>query len=300
MLSYSPSFCHAENLLLATLVQNLNDLLTSLELPITIKTPFDLTPSLLLAILESILRYRLPLSNATRQSENFAAKVEAMKIFLGVLEDDVLQTDIGLSEIDPRRLATGEWDEVVFVGAALCWLGHRREHMDNAYTSQAGHPDNSFSSKCSRTSTSHDTGLSQYNASETTVEDDRDSESPVVNTCSHQVQRCIHEFDVSSFSFDTQFSETELCDCSFDLDGGSKLDHASHNDSPDRPSVRYQGLIRPVEDDTEEFKLWHERRKSCVSGITPTYVGVYFESIRMSFTECTFTVDFPTLKHLVG
>ena len=36
-----------------------------------------------------------------------AAKIQAMKIFLGVLETDVVNEDIGLSDIDPRRLAAG-------------------------------------------------------------------------------------------------------------------------------------------------------------------------------------------------
>ena len=52
-----------------------------------------------------------------------------MKVFLGVLEDDVFQADIGLSEIDPRRLVAGQWEEVVFVGGTLCWLGHPREQI---------------------------------------------------------------------------------------------------------------------------------------------------------------------------
>ncbi|CAL1712676.1 unnamed protein product [Somion occarium] len=48
-----------------------------------------------------------------------------MKIFLGVLEHDVIGEDVGLSDVDPRKLAVGEWDEVVFVGELLCWLGKK-------------------------------------------------------------------------------------------------------------------------------------------------------------------------------
>jgi hypothetical protein len=43
--------------------------------------------------------------------------VEAVKVFLGVLGNDVLKID--LSSIDPRRLARGEWEEVVRIGVLL-------------------------------------------------------------------------------------------------------------------------------------------------------------------------------------
>jgi hypothetical protein len=107
----------------APLIDPLNALLDHLGLPFVLDTPLDLTPSLLLAILESLLQSRLPISASIRQSRSDAAKVQAMKIFLGVLETDVLNEDVGLSDIDPRRLATGEWEEVVFIAKLLCWLG---------------------------------------------------------------------------------------------------------------------------------------------------------------------------------
>ncbi|OJT14708.1 hypothetical protein TRAPUB_8761 [Trametes pubescens] len=111
------------------LIDDLNDLLDKLDmqLPFTLETTFDLTPSLLLGILESILESRLPITAAIRASRDFASKVQAMKIFLGVFESDVLGgVDVGLSDIDPRRLAAGEEEEVVFVGELLCWLGRQR------------------------------------------------------------------------------------------------------------------------------------------------------------------------------
>ncbi|KAI0667775.1 hypothetical protein C8Q78DRAFT_981653 [Trametes maxima] len=111
------------------LVDSLNDLLDKLgmKLPFALDTPFDLTPSLLLGILESILETRLPVSATIRSSRDFASKVQAMKIFLGVLENDVLGgMDVGLSDVDPRRLAVGEEEEVVFVGELLRWLGRQR------------------------------------------------------------------------------------------------------------------------------------------------------------------------------
>ncbi|CDO76495.1 hypothetical protein BN946_scf184622.g3 [Trametes cinnabarina] len=96
------------------LVESLNDLLDRLgmKLPFALETPFDLTPSLLLGILESILEERLPISPAVRASRDFASKVQAMKIFLGVFETDVLGgMDVGLSDVDPRRLVVPGRDE---------------------------------------------------------------------------------------------------------------------------------------------------------------------------------------------
>ncbi|KAH7910827.1 hypothetical protein BJ138DRAFT_1152056 [Hygrophoropsis aurantiaca] len=108
------------------LVPTLNNLLGALALPFTLESPTDLTPSLLLAVLESILESRLPIPQSIRESRSSSAKIEAMKVFLGVLECDVLEMDVGLSEVDPSNLALGMWDEIVFVGELLCWLGKRR------------------------------------------------------------------------------------------------------------------------------------------------------------------------------
>lgn len=111
-----------------TLVPTLNALLAGLSLPFGLTSPTDLAPSLLLAILESILESRLPIPASIRASRSSLAKVEAMKVFLGVLECDVLPADedIGLADLDPSRLADGCWEETVFVGELLCWLGRKR------------------------------------------------------------------------------------------------------------------------------------------------------------------------------
>jgi len=107
------------------LVHTLNDLLTALKLPITLHTPTDLTPSLLVAVLESCLRVRLPLTPELRSAKTFNAKLQCMKIFLGILESDVLKRDVGLNTVDPRKLAVGSWDEVIVVAEVLCWIGMR-------------------------------------------------------------------------------------------------------------------------------------------------------------------------------
>ncbi|KAH9482178.1 hypothetical protein JR316_0004273 [Psilocybe cubensis] len=110
----------------ATLVDQLNTLLSSLNIPITLVSPTDLTPSLLIAILESMLNMRIPLIDRSQQAKySKASKVQNMKIFLGFLEIDVMKMDVGLSDIDPRRLADGEEEEISFVAELLCWMGRR-------------------------------------------------------------------------------------------------------------------------------------------------------------------------------
>ncbi len=114
------------------LVSQLNELLTALRIPIPIQHPTDLTPSLLFAILECFLSSRLPLSPSIRQAAvsksptRRDARVQCMKIFLGVLETDILKNDdMGLSGVDPRKLAAGEYAEVTLVAEALCWVGQQ-------------------------------------------------------------------------------------------------------------------------------------------------------------------------------
>ena len=107
------------------LTATLNALLTGLKLPFILESPLDLTPWMLLAILECIIESRLPLSKEIRESRGDSDKVEAMKIFLGVLETDIIKMDVGLSDVDPRALARGEERETVFIGEVLCWLGQK-------------------------------------------------------------------------------------------------------------------------------------------------------------------------------
>jgi hypothetical protein len=111
----------------STLVSSLNDLLASLDIPIGLTTPLDLTPTLLLAILESTLESRLPLPPSVREARTPQTKVEAIKIFLGVLANDVLGVD--LSQVDPRKLARGEWDECVYVGGLLVHVAKKEGLM---------------------------------------------------------------------------------------------------------------------------------------------------------------------------
>ncbi|KAG8214333.1 hypothetical protein J3R82DRAFT_9293 [Butyriboletus roseoflavus] len=148
--------------LVPTFLPSLNDLLAALALPFTLDHPTDLTPSLLLAIFESLINARLPIPPSVRQSRTREAKSRAMLVLLGVLECDVLRggtaatdadaehsiaisnvddsmlggaggvsvdgwvDEIGLGEVDPERLADGGWEETIFVGELLCWLARRK------------------------------------------------------------------------------------------------------------------------------------------------------------------------------
>lgn len=110
------------------LVAELGLLLRALHLPLTLESPAELTPSLLLAILESILASRLPLSSnlrnalTSKSTEAKNAKIQCMKVFLGVFSD-ILKEDVGLANIDPRKLANGDWDEVVYIGGDVVFYG---------------------------------------------------------------------------------------------------------------------------------------------------------------------------------
>ncbi|EPT05392.1 hypothetical protein FOMPIDRAFT_1045442 [Fomitopsis schrenkii] len=115
------------------LVTDLNALFVSLHLPLrlTLESPDDLIPSLLVpAILECLLRSRLDTPSEVRQVRDFASKVQAMKIILDVLENDVIGHDVGLS---PRRLAERMRLHAVYeVEAAVEWFGSLDVMVANA------------------------------------------------------------------------------------------------------------------------------------------------------------------------
>lgn len=118
-----------------TFTVELNLLLRDLDLPFTLETPRDLVPSLLLAILEAIIQTRLPISDALRQSSSIISRIDCIKIFLGFFEHDVLRQDVGLSEVDPRKLALGRIEEVEFIGNLLLWLARDRGLFDPSRSS---------------------------------------------------------------------------------------------------------------------------------------------------------------------
>ncbi|KAF9554517.1 hypothetical protein CPC08DRAFT_173507 [Agrocybe pediades] len=106
------------------LVDQLNALLSALNIPITLLAPRELTPGLLIMILEQVMGQALPYFDKNKQTKNTTeSKVNNMKLFLGVLETDILKVDVGLSHIDPLRLANGGREETSYIAELLCWMG---------------------------------------------------------------------------------------------------------------------------------------------------------------------------------
>lgn len=216
------------------LTNQLNQLLSSLhiDLPNGIQSPSDLTPSLLLAILESLLSTRLPISPNLRRSKDHESK---MKIFLGVLGTDILKSDnMGISTVDPRRLARGEWAEVVHVAEVLCWIGRTLGHIQD--DSERG-----TSPATTTTATKTLSGASTSESVPTTVDDDDEN---------HQLPpfrapRCIHEVPSPLVAL----SPTLHVDRWEDQSSSNNL--LLSLDTKISPPVRYDGLISPVDQDWE-------------------------------------------------
>ncbi|KAG1780577.1 hypothetical protein EV702DRAFT_1078725 [Suillus placidus] len=259
-----------------TLVPTLNALLAGLSLPFGLTAPTDLAPSLLLAILESILESRLPIPASIRASRSSLAKVEAMKVFLGVLECDVLPADedIGLADLDPRRLADGCWEETVFVGELLCWLGRKRgiieELVDDdnegevditasmllrpepSYnvelshiTDVPRHPRVASPSTRSTTTMSAQTDLSMHNAphleSDTSMADselsDHTETQPLHDTDVYHQPHCIHELEDPSYFLERDASYASNVDDSMEgLDPDCSTQSTSSEEQPPTPT----------------------------------------------------------------
>lgn len=133
------------------LVACLNKLIQNLGIPLEIEAPYELTPSLLIAMLECLLRRRLPLAQTLRGARDLHSKTQAMVVFLEELEDETLDYDAGCGDVDPARLAFGEWDEVVFVGQVLCWLGSTRQVLPwHISTCPTFHPNESINASIVR------------------------------------------------------------------------------------------------------------------------------------------------------
>lgn len=258
------------------LVSDLNAVLVALHLPLSLESPDDLIPSLLVAILECLLRSRLDIPPEVRQARDFASKVQAMKIFLGVLENDVLGQDVGLSDVDPRRLARGEWDECIFVGELLCWLGRTMGMLPYTNTHSVEALPAKFARRSGTVSSStHSTGPSNLSLahpdpteSDTTVESiafEPVGESTFIHRPSAPTptaaQRdappcrpwCIHDIEEPSLIFTpvaessvvngSDASDVEYCDCPSEM----------HVRPAKRrvPPVRYDGYIERVDNESE-------------------------------------------------
>lgn len=266
----------------ANLVASLNKLLAAIHLPLTVESPDDLIPSLLLAILESILKQRLPITSAIRESRSPSDKVQAMKVFLGVLETDVLEMDVGLSEVDPRNLAAGEWDEVVFVGELLCWLGKQRGLLPPETVETLRDVEDSSviprmrgrragvlspSTRSTITNSAH-TELSMHAASvqsDTTVTDASASfsfaevdHSSADSTITHG-PRCIHELASVSIALPNDASSISLGDITDQTESFCNCHETSVSSTGETSPVRYTGWIDRI-DDTHELQTFEASR----------------------------------------
>ncbi|OJA18192.1 hypothetical protein AZE42_07264 [Rhizopogon vesiculosus] len=193
-----------------------------------------MTPSLLLAVLESILQSRFPIPASIHASRSSLAKVQAfMKIFLGgVLECDVLPSDkdVGLADLDLRRIAEGlgGWGETLFVGELLCLLRRKQTIIDALVGDDSeGNVDlqpqcccaqNFPTWDCLTQQTSRATYLSiranaPHTESETIVAffelSDWTETQPIYNTVHHQPQ-CINELEDPSYVLERDASYTSI------------------------------------------------------------------------------------------
>lgn len=115
-----------------------------------------------------MLRTRLPLSPETRKLSTYRSRVDAMKIVIGVLADDILgvagevdsnlslntastgstilgrglasdtsdskneglrRMKLGFGDLDPRKLAQGHKEEVIRIAGILCWLAKKMHYV---------------------------------------------------------------------------------------------------------------------------------------------------------------------------
>ncbi|KAF7327358.1 hypothetical protein MKEN_00313400 [Mycena kentingensis (nom. inval.)] len=224
------------------LVGQLNQLLTSLQIPIQIDSPAELTPLLLIGILESILEDRLPIPDDVRAllSSSDQAKQQGIKIFLGVVQSDLLGTDVGLSNMDPRRLARGEDVETLYVARLLCWYGRRHGLVSRPGRSATSASVNSPSTLTTLTPTRHSASVADLEAPESVTTVSNATFSP------RRGPHCIHEIPSPQIVLSPLSPHlTTLPSPPFP---SALLQGSSSNPNT---TVRYEGYIAPVDEDAE-------------------------------------------------
>ena len=119
----------------------INELMVNLGLPLSIEATFELTSSLILAILESTLRTRLPISQSLREARTLSSRTQLMTEVLLYLQSSLVQQIIGLDDIEPEKLTLGEEAETEFFGRLLCWLGELKGYLpDGNISCPVWHP----------------------------------------------------------------------------------------------------------------------------------------------------------------
>lgn len=283
-----------------TLMKQLNALLASLHLPIPLMSPTDLTPRLLIAILESLTGMRLPITYNYDSIPTHAEKVQAMKIFLGVLETDFLQMDVGISNLDPRRLADGEWEEVLYIAELLCWVGRQAGLVsasdDDMNVKTPSQPPKRLSPKPQLDTDSTVTEVSERTfspflkekggdsmTSMNTFEDQNEvSLSDIISDVhsSHHPStnppRCIHQVPPPSllFSVNPQLPPSLRTPSPDDrhpsVSNALPIEHDHSNTQPHR-LIRTTGFIQPVDEEAELASFERSRSISLSSRNGPDY-----------------------------
>jgi hypothetical protein len=101
----------------------LHQLLCALYIPIIPSTVSSTSPSLLLIVLETLLKYRLPLPSSIRLCATPDDELAVIKCILGVLADDILGMD--LTVIDPLRVVQGSEAEIAVMIMAMAVIAKR-------------------------------------------------------------------------------------------------------------------------------------------------------------------------------
>ena len=285
-------------------MKQLNELLASLHLPIPLMSPTDLTPRLLTAILESLTGMRLPITYNHDSIHTHAEKVQAMKIFLGVLETDFLQMDVGISDLDPRKLADGEWEEVLYIAELLCWVGQQAGLVstsdDDDDVKTPSQPPKRLSPKPQLDTDSTVTGTSERTfspflkekggdsvTSMNTTFEDQDEVSQVslsdiisdVHSFHHpsaNPPKCIHQVPPPSllFSVNPQLPPSLRTPSPDDrhpsVANTLPIEHDHPNTQPHRP-IRTTGFIQAVDEEAELASFERSRSLSLSSRNGPDY-----------------------------
>nr|GAT52531.1 predicted protein [Mycena chlorophos] len=264
------------------LLLQLNQLLEALSLPIVLTSHLELTPSLLIALLESILQTRLPLPDSVRaglqpfsphqyhsesrirqkQNAALAAKVQATKIFLGVLQNDLVGQDVGISAMDPGRLARGEDVETRYVARLLCWYARKAKLIAKPGRPRGTGHDSPETATMTPTATQQSVSGDGAGESVTSYSPESDKHDPAP-------PRCIHEVPSPSASPDTILSPlagphlTTLPSPTLP----SALLAAQNTTGANNSTVRYEGFIAVVDEDAEVAAF--EARRDALHSLLP-------------------------------
>ncbi|KAG5351349.1 hypothetical protein C0989_006901 [Termitomyces sp. Mn162] len=245
-------------------MRQLNSLLNALQFPIHLQSPTELTPSLLIAILEALLSERVQY-DVTSDTPDII-DIQKTKIFIGVLGVDVLKRDVGLTNLDPCRLANGGLEECTHVAKLLCWIGRTLNYIgddpfevNNEALSVPYESHSPSTSITTRTSFTTSNLSMRYASGSNTSVDSNIPSTPTPKATPRAATlgprpRCIHEIPspiLTSFDgVDPATTETET----------ETLRTLS------RKKVRRTGYISPVDEELELLSF--EQSRSMSSNIT--------------------------------